>query len=44
MLLKIDATRTFGFGLQGYIFAIAHFLLFMSPSWLKKIIYKNLRG
>lgn len=44
MSLKFDATVTFGFGLKGYIYAIAHFILFMSPAWIKKRIYSNLRG
>jgi hypothetical protein len=44
MLLKIDASRYFSFGLQGYVYALAHFVLFLSPSWLKQFIYKNLRG
>jgi len=44
MELKFDATRTFGFGIKGYAYAIAHLLLFMSPSWLKSYLYKNLRG
>lgn len=44
MLLKFDASRHFSFGLKGYVYAIAHFFLFLSPSWLKQVIYKNLRG
>ena len=44
MELKIDATKNFRFGIKGYIYAVAHFLLFMSPRWLKSYIYKNLRG
>jgi len=44
MQLKIDATRQFGFGLKGYIYALAHFGLFMAPAWLKRWAYHNLRG
>ncbi|HIP61262.1 MAG TPA: glycosyltransferase [Sulfurovum sp.] len=44
MQLKIDATKTFGFGYKGYLYAIAHFLLFLSPAWIKNYLYKNLRG
>lgn len=44
MQLKFDATKTFGFGLKGYLYAIAHFIVFMSPAWLKSYMYKNLRG
>ena len=36
-------TNKFGFGIQGYIYAIAHFLLFMSPSIVKKLVYKYMR-
>lgn len=43
MLLKIDATKTFGFGIKGYIYAVAHFVLFLSPSWIKKFLYKKMR-
>ena len=42
--LKWDISRTFGFGFKGYVYALAHFLLFLSPSWIKQYIYKNLRG
>ena len=44
MQLKIIATKVFSFGIKGYIYAFLHFILFMSPSWLKSTIYKNLRG
>lgn len=44
MLLKFDATKSFDFGLKGYVYAVAHFVLFMSPAWLKKLLYKYLRG
>lgn len=43
MLLKINATKTFSFGISGYIYAFAHFLLFMSPGFIKQIFYKHLR-
>jgi GT2 family glycosyltransferase len=43
MQLKIDVTKTFSLGYLGYIYAIAHFLLFMSPGWVKSVIYKHLR-
>lgn len=43
MMLKFDATKYFSFGLMGYFYAIAHYLVFMSPGWLKSILYKNLR-
>ena len=44
MSLKFEATRTFGFGVKGYFYAVAHFMLFMSPSWLKRYLYKKMRG
>lgn len=44
MLLKFDATRAFDFGLLGYLYAVAHFMLFMAPAWLKRALYKNLRS
>ena len=44
MLLKFDTSRHFSFGIKGYVYAVAHFILFLSPSWLKQIIYKKLRG
>ncbi len=43
MLLKFDATRTFGFGIKGYIYAVAHFVLFLSPGWVKRYLYKKMR-
>jgi len=43
MNLKIKATNLFGFGIRGYVYAIAHFLLFMLPSNIKQFIYKNMR-
>jgi glycosyltransferase involved in cell wall biosynthesis len=43
MYLKIDVTKTFSLGFLGYIYAIAHFMLFMSPGWVKSFIYKHLR-
>lgn len=44
MLLKLNATQYFSFGVKGYFYAVAHFCLFLSPSWIKQYIYKNLRG
>lgn len=44
MELKLNASRTFGFGIKGYFYAVTHFILFMSPSWFKSYVYKNLRG
>lgn len=43
MLLKFDATKTFGFGFKGYLYAVAHFVLFLSPSWIKRYLYRQLR-
>jgi cellulose synthase/poly-beta-1,6-N-acetylglucosamine synthase-like glycosyltransferase len=43
MMLKFDATKAFDFGIKGYIFAVAHFVLFLSPSWIKKFLYKYMR-
>jgi cellulose synthase/poly-beta-1,6-N-acetylglucosamine synthase-like glycosyltransferase len=43
MFLKFDASKTFGFGVKGYLYAVAHFLLFLSPSWVKRYLYKSLR-
>ncbi|RXK00111.1 glycosyl transferase [Arcobacter sp. CECT 8986] len=43
MQLKLKATRLFGFGVIGYIYAIGHFILFMLPGEVKKIIYKFMR-
>jgi len=44
MLLKFDATRTFGFGIRGYFYAVAHFVLFLLPSSIKIYLYKNMRN
>jgi len=44
MYLKFDATKAFHFGLRGYVYAFLHFLLFLSPTWIKQYIYKNFRG
>ncbi len=44
MKLKIYATRRFGFGIKGYLYAMAHFVLFLLPSGMKRYLYKNLRG
>ena len=43
MLLKFEATKSFHFGMSGYLYAIAHFILFMAPGRLKQFVYKNLR-
>jgi GT2 family glycosyltransferase len=43
MLLKFDATRAFGFGIKGYLYAVAHFVLFLSPGWMKRYLYKKMR-
>jgi len=43
MKIKIEATKFFGCGIKGYGYAIAHFILFMSPGFVKKIIYGKLR-
>ncbi len=44
MYLKFDATKTFGFGIKGYIYAVAHFVLFLSPSAIKRVLYKKMRN
>ena len=43
MYLKFKLTKLFSFGLKGYIYAIAHFILFMSPGIIKQFIYKYFR-
>ena len=43
MKIKFDATRRFHFGLKGYLYAVAHYLLFMAPGTLKQMIYKYFR-
>ena len=43
MRIKFEATRLFGFGLKGYFYAIAHYLLFMAPGFIKQFIYKYFR-
>lgn len=43
MYLKFDAAKSFSFGIMGYFYAIAHYMVFMSPGWLKSFLYKNLR-
>ena len=43
MALKFDATKSFGFGIKGYFYALAHFVLFLLPSGIKTILYKKLR-
>ncbi len=44
MLLKFDATKTFSFGIRGYLYAVAHFVLFLSPGRLKRFLYKKMRN
>jgi GT2 family glycosyltransferase len=43
MLLKFDATRYFGFGPRGYLYAVAHFVLFLLPAKMKVFLYKKIR-
>lgn len=43
MQLKFKATKIFGFGIKGYIYAISHFILFMLPGRVKKMVYKRFR-
>jgi GT2 family glycosyltransferase len=43
MFLKFDATKSFGFGYRGYIYAVAHFVLFLLPSKMKVFLYKKMR-
>lgn len=43
MTLKIKSTKKFKFGIKGYLFSILHFVLFISPYPLQRIIYKYLR-
>ena len=43
MKLKLKATKSFGFGFKGYIYALGHFILFMLPGGVKKMIYKSMR-
>ena len=43
MYLKFKATNIFSFGIKGYLYGIAHFLLFMSPSVVKSFLYKYFR-
>lgn len=43
MKIKFDATRRFGFGVKGYLYAIAHYLLFMAPGVIKQAVYKYFR-
>ena len=44
MTLKIKATKIFSLGILGYIYAVLHFILFISPGWIKLIVYKKLRN
>lgn len=43
MKIKFDASRRFNFGIKGYIYAVAHYLLFMAPGSIKQFIYKFFR-
>ncbi|MBU1659123.1 glycosyltransferase [bacterium] len=43
MELKFQATKIFSFGISGYLYGLAHFVLFMLPSAFKQFIYKNFR-
>jgi hypothetical protein len=42
--LRLEASRRLGFGLTGYLYAVAALGLLLAPVWLKKIFYKRLRG
>ena len=41
--LKMKVVSYFSLGVDGYLYAFAHFFLFLSPAFVKKIIYKNFR-
>lgn len=43
MKIKWRATKIFGFGVRGYLYAVAHYLLFMAPGPIKQFIYKIFR-
>jgi len=43
MALKFDATKSFGFGFKGYLYAVAHFVLFLLPANIKTYLYKKMR-
>jgi GT2 family glycosyltransferase len=43
MFLKIDVARHFGLGIKGYIYGMAHFVLFLLPAPIKRYLYKNMR-
>jgi GT2 family glycosyltransferase len=43
MKLKMFATKQLGLAWDGYLYAMAHYLLFMSPGWMKLLIYKRMR-
>jgi len=42
--IKIQFVKKFNLSKMGYIYAYLHYILFLSPPFIKKIIYKNLRG
>lgn len=44
MYLKFDATKHFKFGFKGYLYGIAHCLLFLAPVWIQVYVYRELRG
>jgi len=44
MFLKFNATKTFGFGIKGYFYAMANFVLFLSPYRIKRYLYKKMRS
>lgn len=43
MVLKLKASRLFGFGWRGYFYAAAHFLVFMAPGRVKALLYRKMR-
>jgi len=43
MRIKFDATKRFRFGIKGYLYAVAHYLLFMAPGVIKQVVYKYFR-
>lgn len=43
MRLKWHATHVLHLGKMGYIYAFAHFAVFMSPAWIKSFLYRHFR-
>ena len=41
--IKVTATKQFKFGIKGYVFATAHYLVWMAPASLKQFFYKYFR-